>query len=47
MLSGRAQPVHAPAAIAQRLRHGQSREDVTAGAASHDAQRWLIPAPHA
>jgi hypothetical protein len=35
--------VHAPAALAQCLGHGQAGEDVAAGAAGHDqAQCWLM-----
>ncbi len=39
---GRAQPVHAPAALAQGFGHGQAGEDVAPGAAGHDEGAGLF-----
>ncbi|MCY1550929.1 hypothetical protein D9M68_872210 [compost metagenome] len=40
--AGCAQPVHAPAALAQGFGHGQTGENVAAGAAGHDQGARLV-----
>ena len=46
--AGRAQPVHAPALVAQGLGHGQARKDVATGTAGHHQLfNFRAPAVHA